>query len=182
MKENETGKIYVRGYDKNGRAVLILRPGKENSKLGFDELNQMRHLVFFLERAIACTKEKSNQEKFVLLVDYSGFSPFVHAPPMSTTKHSIVILQNHYPERMYRVYICNAPMYFRGFWAMVKPFLDQVTRDKLVVCSGKEGLEVMQRDFDLEKVEECAFGTGHLREYNSKEYLLETPFNKTFDE
>jgi len=50
MKENETGKIYVRGYDKNGRAVMILRPGKENSKLGFDELNQMRHLVYFVER------------------------------------------------------------------------------------------------------------------------------------
>jgi hypothetical protein len=113
MKENETGKIYVRGYDKNGRAILILRPGKENSKLGFDELNQMRHLgmsetvhgyfyqcihsklfelqcslVYFLERAIACTREKSQQEKFIVLVDYTGFSPFLHAPPMSTTKVS----------------------------------------------------------------------------------------------
>ena len=37
--ENETGKVYCRGYDRQGRAVLYLTPGKENSN---DELNNMR--------------------------------------------------------------------------------------------------------------------------------------------
>ena len=40
-RENETGKIYCRGYDKQGRAILYLTPGKENST---DEYNNMRHL------------------------------------------------------------------------------------------------------------------------------------------
>jgi hypothetical protein len=37
--ENETGKVYCRGYDRQGRAVLYLTPGRENSN---DELNNMR--------------------------------------------------------------------------------------------------------------------------------------------
>ena len=37
--ENETGKIYCRGYDRQGRAVLYLTPGRENSN---DEPNNMR--------------------------------------------------------------------------------------------------------------------------------------------
>lgn len=83
---------------------------------------------------------------------------------------------------MYKVYVVNAPIYFRGFWAVVKPFLDPVTREKMNLCAGKEGLEVIQRDFDLETMESCAYGSGDLREYDSQEFLLETPFDKTFDE
>ena len=37
----------------------------------------------------------------------------------------------------------------------------------------------MQRDFDLEKVEECAFGTGNVRAYNSKEILISTYWRQT---
>ncbi len=68
--ENETGKIYSRGYDKDGRCILYLTPGRENST---DEINNMRHLVYHLERAIACSRRKSGREKVCIVIGYQGF-------------------------------------------------------------------------------------------------------------
>ena len=104
--ENETGKIYVRGYDKQGRAILYLTPGRENSN---NELNQMRHLVYHLERAIAATRSKSGREKVCIVIGYEGFK-LSNAPPISTTKYTLNILQGMYPERMFRAYICDPPL------------------------------------------------------------------------
>ena len=69
-RENETGKIYTRGYDRQGRAILYLTPGKENSN---NELDNMRHLVYHLERAIACTRRRSGRQKVCIVIGYEGF-------------------------------------------------------------------------------------------------------------
>jgi hypothetical protein len=54
-RENETGKIYIRGYDDGGRACMYMRPGRENC---YDsEYNNLAHLVFQLEKAIACSEK-----------------------------------------------------------------------------------------------------------------------------
>lgn len=108
QKENETSKLYVRGYDKDGRALLYMRPAQENSP---DAINQMRHLVWNLEKAIACSA-KNGRSKICIVIDYEGFA-LRHSPPLSTTRYTLDILQKHYPERMYRGYVCNPPMIFR---------------------------------------------------------------------
>jgi hypothetical protein len=96
-KENETGKMYVRGYDKHGRAIMYIVPANTNST--HHELNNIRHLVYHLERAIACTKKKCGKDKFNVIIDYTGFQ-MKHRPPLHITKHTLDVLQNHYPERM----------------------------------------------------------------------------------
>jgi len=176
--ENETGKIYARGYDKNGRGLLYLRPGLENSRNGNDN---MKHLVYQIERGIACTERKSGLSKYVVIVDFTGYS-MMSAPPMSTTKMTVEILQDRYPERLFRFYICNPPTLFRVLWKMISPFIDPVTKEKIKFCHGKEGLETLAKDFDLDTLEKCIVGTTDLRPFDFKEYLLETPFDYTFDE
>uniref|UniRef100_A0A7S2HGU9 CRAL-TRIO domain-containing protein n=1 Tax=Helicotheca tamesis TaxID=374047 RepID=A0A7S2HGU9_9STRA len=177
--ENKTGKCYVRGYDKEGRAVLYMRPVLENTK---DEIGQMRHLVYNIERAIACTKRKSGLEKYNIIIDYKGFR-IRDAPPMSTTKHTLAILQNHYPESLYRAYLFNPPMIFRTFWTMIHPFLDPVTKKKILFCHGKAGLKEMGSKFDMKTVEEFTGGTaGALRGFDSQEYLTSPLFDRTFDD
>ena len=79
-EENATGKIYCRGYDKEGRAILYLTPGRENSQ---HEFNNMRHLVYHLERAIACTRRRSGREKVCIVIGYQGFR-LSNAPPVSS--------------------------------------------------------------------------------------------------
>ena len=177
-RENETGKIYCRGYDRQGRAILYLTPGKENSN---HELDNMRHLVYHLERAISCTRRKSGRQKVCIVIGYEGFK-LSNAPPMSTTKHTLTILQHHYPERMFRAYICDPPFVFRTFWGVIRHVIDPCTLDKVAFCAGAEGQKLLERDFDVEQTERQAGGTKNLRRYSSREFLYDTPFHFGFDD
>ncbi len=175
--ENATGKTYARGYTRDGRAILYLKPGLENSK---NEDDNMKHLVYNIERAIACT-EKNGKEKYVILIDYEGWS-ISTAPSLSTSRMTLKILQHHYPERLFRSYILNPPFVFRTFWSLVKPFIDPITKEKIQFCTGKGGKSIIEKDMDLAKVEPCAFGTtSDMVPFDSKTYL-ESPINLTFDE
>lgn len=176
--ENETGKSYIRGYDKEGRAILYLTPGRENSS---DEWNNMRHLVYHLERAVACTRRKSGREKVCIVIGYEGFK-LRNAPPLSTVKHTLTILQGHYPERMHRAYVCDPPLVFRSFWNIIKHFIDHATLEKVAFCAGKEGKVLLERDFDTSTTERQAGGTTKLREFCSTEFLFDTLFHRGFDE
>jgi hypothetical protein len=177
-KESETGKVYSRGYNKEGRAILYFYPVRENTYNGD---NNMKHLVYQLERAIACTT-KNGFEKIIIIMDFAGWT-FKNAPPMDVTKKTIHIVQDCYVERLWNVYITNAPILFRSFWAMVKPWLDPVTKNKIVFCSSvKKSRMILGSDFDLNVLEQSAFGTNDdLRPYDAEEYF-EKPFDTTFDE
>jgi hypothetical protein len=48
-RENCTGKMYSRGFDKDGHAIIYMKPSLENTN-EFD--GNMKHLVFTLEYAI----------------------------------------------------------------------------------------------------------------------------------
>jgi hypothetical protein len=183
QKENDTSKIYSRGYDVEGRALMYMRPAREQTN---NEENNMRHLVWNLEKAIACTRAKSaamgkEVTKINLLIDYDGFR-LRDTPPMSTSKYTLEILQKHYPEIMFHSYICNPPMIFRTFWMMIKPFVDPVTKEKIVFCSGKAGMEKLTSAVDrVDKLEVCAGGTSEVRAVDSNEYM-HLPFATTYDE
>lgn len=78
-------------------------------------------------------------------------------------------------------YMTNTPLMFRTFWGIVKPFIDPVTKEKIVFCSGKKSIELMKRDLHMNVLEKSAFGTETLRDYDSKEYFA-LPLDTVFDE
>lgn len=41
--------------------------------------------------------------------------------------------QDYYPELLFRLYIVNAPVIFRAVWAIIKHYLDEKTRKKVVI-------------------------------------------------
>lgn len=174
--EASPGKMYVRNHDKEGRAILYMYPVRENTN---HPVHNIMHLVYAIERAIAVT-EKNGYEKIVIIMDFENWS-LKHAAPMETTKKTIHILQECYVERMFRVYFTNAPIMFRTFWNMAKPFIDPVTKKKIVFCSSKAGKEELKKNFDERKVEKSALGTGTLRPFDVDEYFS-TPLHISFDE
>ena len=180
-KENETGKIYVRGYDKDGRSLMYMRPGNENTG---NENNNMRHLVFQIEKAVRCSN-KNGFGKICLVIDYEGFH-ISKSPPMSTSKRTLEILQRHYCERLHRAYICNPPFVFRSFYTIIKPFVDPVTKQKVCFCVGHKGLQQIVDDVGGKSVahkslEKCCGGEGDVREFDSTEYMS-LPLSTAFDE
>lgn len=166
--ENSTGKAYVRGSDKMGRALTILRPSAENT---FDYDGNIQHLIFTMEKAVACT-ERNGQQKLSFLIDFDGYSIF-NAPSISTTHQSIHILQNHYPERLHRTYFVRPPSIFYGLFKMFESFIDKATLEKVCFLSEEDMAEPNNQLFtDVDKsVLESSFGGKDRHPFRSDNYL-----------
>ena len=191
-EEAKTGKLYVRGHDREGRAIQYMAPGRENTR---GETNQMKFLVYTLERAVACTAAKQarrrrvgirdtinvGEEKICIIINFDQWT-LRKSPPMSTTLYTLEILQKHYCERLHRAYVFNPPKFFVYFWNLIHRFVDPVTKDKIQFCTGDEGLKKLERDIDLRNVEGFVGGTGSVLQFDSEKYLLQYPHSSTFGE
>ncbi|KAI9652980.1 MAG: hypothetical protein M1831_006309 [Alyxoria varia] len=124
--EGETGKQVILGYDNNARPCLYLNPGRQNTARSD---RQIQHLVFMLEREIDMMD--AGQDTTALLIDYKGSSTS-NSPPASQGRQVLNILQGHYPERLGRACISDLPWYITTFFKLISPFIDPVTREKMV--------------------------------------------------
>ncbi|KAF4623972.1 hypothetical protein D9613_002259 [Agrocybe pediades] len=123
--ESETGKIIINGFDKDGRPIIYMRPGRENTETG---PRQLRHLVWCLERAKDLMPP--GQESLVIIVDYKSTTLRTN-PSISVARKVLTILQQHYVETLGRAIVVNLPMLLSFFYKGIAPFLDPVTRDKM---------------------------------------------------
>ncbi|CAM8998751.1 hypothetical protein QQ045_002529 [Rhodiola kirilowii] len=164
--EGETGKLFRANFhDRHGRTVLILRPGMQNTK-SMD--GQIKHLVYNIENAIFNLPE--GQEQMAWLIDFTGWS-VTNSVPVKTTRDTINILQNHYPERLGIAFLYNPPRIFESFWRIVKYFFDAKTiqKVKFVYPKDKESVEVMRTYFDVENLP-TEFGGKATLNYDHDEF------------
>ena len=124
-EENETGKQVIFGYDNEGRPCLYLNPHLQNTK---GREKQMQHLVFMLERCIDLTPP--GQETLAILVDFKQ-SRKGENPSVAQGRQTLSILQNHYPERLGNACVKNVPWIVWGFFKLINPFIDPLTREKM---------------------------------------------------
>ncbi|PXF41697.1 CRAL-TRIO domain-containing protein [Gracilariopsis chorda] len=144
--EAQSGKMYVLPQvDKNGRSVIIMRPGLENSS---DGAGNVRYLVYTLERA-ARLSERHGDGKFIVVVDYftGKISPST-SPSLSTMRETTNILQTHYPERLGGMLLFEAPSFFFGLFKLIKPFIDPVTSGKLRFLKRGQDVDAPFLDWD----------------------------------
>lgn len=176
--ENESGKAYVRGYDREGRATLLLHPSRENST---DGEHSLLHLVYSLERAIACSRRRSLGiiDSINIIICFDGYS-MSNAPSIGITRETISTLQNHYPERLNACYLVNTPGVFNVLWSLAKPFIDSVTRSKINFIRGEKAKEKLSESYDLHNIEDICGGYAK-RIFDSVEYLRH-PFYTAFAE
>ncbi|XBW35291.1 hypothetical protein QEN19_000859 [Hanseniaspora menglaensis] len=131
--ENETGKEVILGYDNDLRPILYLKPGRQNTH---PSKKQVQHLVFMLERAIDFMDEDL-QDTLTLLIDFKSKFDDVDKvtsklPHLSVGKEVLYILQTHYPERLGRALLFNMHWIAKGFLNLISPFIDPMTRSKIV--------------------------------------------------
>lgn len=131
--ENESGKELVLGYENNARPILYLKPGRQNTKTSH---RQVQHMVFMLERVIDFMPQ--GQDSLALLIDFKEYHDVpnkagsMKIPPLSTGKEVLHILQTHYPERLGKALLTNIPWLAWTFLKLIHPFIDPMTREKLV--------------------------------------------------
>ncbi|KAG9135189.1 hypothetical protein Leryth_013469 [Lithospermum erythrorhizon] len=164
--EGETGKVFRASFhDRQGRSVLILRPGMQNTT-SID--NQIKHLVYLIENAILNLPE--GQEQMAWLIDFTGWS-ITNNVPIKSARDTINILQNHYPERLAVAFLYSPPRIFETFWKIVKYFLDAKTfqKVKFVYPKNKDSVELMTSYFDVDNLP-TEFGGKATLKYNHEEF------------
>lgn len=176
--ENATGKMYVRGFDKEGSALIYMKSANENTK---DHTGNIKHLVYSMERAIACMDARGEgNTKISLVIEFGGLTS-AHMPPMKTSKETLSILQNHYPERLKCAYTLRAPFIFHAFFRMISPFIDPVTKKKICMIKnsevGQDSCRLYQ-EVDRETLETSVSGLDD-RPFVSSVYLA-APFDQEY--
>lgn len=124
-EENETGKQFILGYDNEGRPCLYLTPHLQNTN---NSDKQIQHLVFMLERGIELMPP--GQESLTLFCNFKD-SRKGKTASVTQGRQTLSILQNHYPERLGRGCVKDLPWLIWGFFKLINPFIDPVTREKM---------------------------------------------------
>lgn len=166
----QVGCNYVHGKDKLGRPVVYMKPRNQLKEAGTQK-QQMRHLVYTLERAI--WEMGPDVEKYVLLIDFGGYS-IRNAPNIATQRETMSILQDQYPERLGMAVFVDAPFLFNQTFKLLRPFVDPVTAAKLVFVSGKEKATFFPQNFEMSTLEKEYHGEDS-QTYSAAEYFSVQP-------
>jgi len=164
---NNTGKMYRNGFDKHGRPIIYMKPGKDNTGVPEKEV-KVKYLVYLMEKASRAADESKGIDKFVWLVDYKDFNQLTGIVLTKVAKEILDILQDHYPERLGLAFIINAPWTFHLMWKMLQPFLTDSTKSKVRMISGHK-FEEIQEAVDLDQLE-TAYGGNNTFTYDFDKY------------
>uniref|UniRef100_A0A060SX04 ARAD1A00946p n=1 Tax=Blastobotrys adeninivorans TaxID=409370 RepID=A0A060SX04_BLAAD len=157
VEKSKVAQYYPQYYhktDKDGRPVYFEELGKvkinEMYKITTQE-RMLRNLVWEYEsfvnhRLPACSRQKGELvETSCTILDLKGISLTSASQVYSYVREASNIGQNYYPERMGKFYVINAPFGFSTVFAMIKPFLDPVTVEKIHILGSRYQDELLKQ-------------------------------------
>ncbi|KAL5353996.1 cytosolic factor, phosphatidylinositol/phosphatidylcholine transfer protein [Pseudogymnoascus australis] len=136
---------YYHKTDKDGRPVYIEQLGKCDltamNKITTQE-RMLQNLAVEYEkvsdpRLPACSRKSGHLlETCCTIMDLKGVGISKISSVYGYVKEASAMSQNHYPERLGRLYLINAPWGFSSVFGMIKSFLDPVTVEKIHVLGS----------------------------------------------
>lgn len=115
--------------DRKGRCVLIILASQWDP-IAVPALSVQRAIFLVLE--ILIQDPRNQQSGFVAVVDWSGFSLRQgSALGAAALRNLIAALRGRFPARFKAIHFLSAPLYVQATLALVKPFLDEKTRNKI---------------------------------------------------
>ncbi|KAH7129805.1 CRAL-TRIO domain-containing protein [Dactylonectria estremocensis] len=135
ITQYRSGKSYVRGTDKEGYPVYIIR-----ARLHDPHLQSAEAMETYTLHNIETIRmmARSPHDKACLIFDLSGFG--LRNMDFHVVKFLIHVLEARYPETLGSILIYDAPFVFWGLWSVIKRWLDPVVVSKIHFTSGKEDL------------------------------------------
>ena len=99
---------------------------------------QNEELKYLICPSVAA-KLNVNVESSCQLVDLSQISirKFMSKKVLNALQASLKIFQDYYPETLGCIYIVNAPALFSGLYSIIKGFMDERTKQKVVIMGSK---------------------------------------------
>ncbi|KAJ6847990.1 CRAL-TRIO domain-containing protein-like [Iris pallida] len=143
QNELDQKKMFLQGYDKQGRPIGVVFGGKHYSaKRQLDEFK--RFVVYVLDKM--CSRMPSGQEKFIAIADVQGWG--YSNCDIRAYLAALEIMQNYYPERLGKVFLIHVPYLFMKAWKIVYPFIDNNTKKKFVFVDDKNLKSTLLADID----------------------------------
>lgn len=177
LKEISSGKLYVHGVDKEGRPLLIYRSCKSfPADRDLEECGRM--LVWFAEHVKR--RMPPHLSKYTLLIDRVGHK--AENTDQELMKHMSGAFQDMYPETVQRIIVYPADVVLYTVWAVVKWFMDPVTREKvqpMMMLSGVE--QFIDRQYIPKNMggdDEYEYSPDHFEDPYSPEDLAAYAANK----
>lgn len=148
LQENKVGWVYTRGFarpsndhhenDSYGgqHALIWVRPGQVSNVISGDAY--FRAILHTVERAIAAALQLNNNNnnngvgKFNVIVDAQDYH-YRKMPNLGTIKRHLVLLQDHYPDRLGMMFLCRMSRPAEFFVSLIKPLLTAEVREKIVL-------------------------------------------------
>jgi hypothetical protein len=177
--EGETGKIYIPGFDKYNRPVLVFDNTVQNTS---NTDNQLAFLAWYLE--YACRLMPAGRDKYVIFMHLENFS-FFNCPPMKSIMETIFMVCTAFPERLGHCICYRGPGVFKTVFNTVKGFIDPKTVSKVVFITGSDVGEGSENDRKLKEIigdnwkELCGGEQPVLKKGSSPGYLHDTHWPMT---
>lgn len=118
--------VIFQGNDTANRPCLFCFAHRHNANdRDFEEMRML--IIYTLEKLIS--QALPNEEKFIICFDLSRFS--FRCMDFEVVKVLVSILQQNYPDTLEKLCVLDSPMIFSACWAVIKPWLDPVTANKV---------------------------------------------------
>jgi hypothetical protein len=112
-------------------------------------------------------------EKFMFILDLQGVSYHNMDPVAMRTNFDF--LQAYYPERLAKAFVVHVPTIFWGVWHMLSPFIDKVTREKILFVEDKALEMTLMEYIDKEQLPSLYGGRGHLQSMKDVSPTYQSP-------
>lgn len=123
------------GETREGHPIQLVFASRFNAKTVVS-LEQYTKFMIYQREATArkMDREGWKVETTSVMFDMAGFSLFVQGTPfaLSVARVLVDLTQNQYPEMLQNAIIFNAPVFFKAVWAIVRPWLDHATAERVI--------------------------------------------------
>lgn len=133
--------LRVVGIDDLGRPVLYSCHSQAVDR--FDAEANLKHLMRGLEDACAIGASRAERlgappvEKCVWIIDFEGYLFLKDSSPKTGVLTAALLA--HYPERLGRAVLVDAPRLFAGTWSVISRILNPITASKVTFVRTNDG-------------------------------------------
>ncbi|KAI6777729.1 Phosphatidylinositol transfer protein-like protein [Emericellopsis cladophorae] len=156
ISQYQSGKSYVRGADKEGRPLYVIKVRLHDPKNQTSQAmeNYVLHNIESIKTMLSFPNDKA-----CLIFDLTGFG--VKNMDFHVVKFLVTVFEARYPETLGLVLIHKAPFVFWGIWSIIKGWLDPVIASKINFTSSTKDL---MKFVDKDQLH-CSYGGDDTWEY-----------------
>lgn len=130
---------------RGGPVCVILARNHDRFRTTVEETVKL--LTYSLDRTIGTMDPSLGATQATVLLDLDGLG--WRSLDVEALKHIMLFFQNYFPERVSTAVFWKAPRVFGTIWALVRPFLSEATRSKILFASTTQELGTIVEEANL---------------------------------